>query len=82
MNIFKLAKLELSREHKDPENLVALIDRAVIIRNWLDINGKPRQDPRQDKPGGLPIYKEYKERKKYYLKEDNLYEDIFDRDLR
>ena len=38
MNLFQLAELELIREGKDPsKNSNALLNRAVKIRKWLDM---------------------------------------------
>ena len=81
MNLFNLAKIELIREHKDPNNLPDLIDMAVEIRHWLDIHQEPSQSRAKTPTGqGIPIYRLYKERKKYYLNEDNLYQNIFERE--
>jgi len=43
MSIFDLASLELQRENKDPNNLPDLLDRAIIIRKYLDIQSRNKK---------------------------------------
>jgi hypothetical protein len=39
MNLFNLAGIELQREGKDPNNMKAVINKAVKIRRWLNKHG-------------------------------------------
>jgi hypothetical protein len=44
MNIFELARLELEREGKTEEKNAGLLllDRAITIRKWLDLQERNR----------------------------------------
>lgn len=62
MNIFELAVKELKREKKNPQDLKQVINKAVIIRKWIDKHRGVTDKILQ----GYTIYK-YKNTFKYYL---------------
>lgn len=43
MSIFDLAGLELQRENKDPNNISDLLNRAIAIRKYLDIQSRNKK---------------------------------------
>jgi hypothetical protein len=43
MSIFDLAGLELQRENKDPNNISDLLNRAITIRKYLDIQSRNKK---------------------------------------
>jgi hypothetical protein len=42
MNLFDLAELELRRENREP-NQTLILDRAIKIRKWLDIQARNKK---------------------------------------
>jgi len=42
MNLFNLAELELRRENREPSQTL-IIDRAITIRKWLDIQTRNKK---------------------------------------
>ena len=64
MNLFELAGLQLAREGKDPNNLRELLNRAVVIRKWLD---KHRQVTADKIMQGAEVY-HYKNQIKTYAR--------------
>ena len=42
MNIFNLAELELRRENREPSQTL-ILDRAIKIRKWLDIQARNKK---------------------------------------